>query len=105
MLTIKYDLIYLNMDERAIFYKKLKGELEKTTKFPTNYMFKFIVASDEKKIKQVEDIFDFTGAVIKTKSSKTNKFTSITIEVKMKSADDVIQKYKEAEVVEGIISL
>lgn len=93
------------MDKKAAFYKKLKADLEETTKFPTKYLYKFIVPTDEEKINQVETAFDHMGAVITKKSSKTGKFISISILVKMNDADEVIKKYKEVENIEGIISL
>ena len=93
------------MDKRAQFYKKLKKKLKKDTSFPSKYLYKFIVPSDEGKIKQVEDLFDYTGAVISKTTSKTGKYTSVSIHVVMKKADDVIKKYMEAEKIEGIISL
>lgn len=93
------------MADKTEFYKKLKADLNQDTKFPAKYLFKFIVPSDESKIKQVEDLFNFEGAVINKNVSKTGKFTSISIQVVMKSADQVIEKYRAAEKVEGIISL
>lgn len=93
------------MDKREQFYKKLKKNLKKDTVFPTKYLFKFIIPASEDKIKQVEDIFDFTGAVITKTSSKTGKYISVSVLVIMKKADDIISIYMEAEKVEGIISL
>ncbi|WP_457615509.1 DUF493 family protein [Lutibacter sp.] len=93
------------MDKRDQFYKKLKKKLKKDTVFPSKYLFKFIIPSDEAKIKQIENMFNHLGAVIQKKTSKTGKYVSISILVVMKKADDVILKYKEAEKVEGIISL
>ena len=93
------------MSKESEFYKKLKLTLEETTDFPTDYMYKFIVPADGDGFKKIESIFDNLGAVIKTNPSKTGKYTSLTIMVKMKSADDIIAKYKEAAPVEGIISL
>lgn len=87
------------------FYAKLKTQLEETTEFPALYMYKFIVPSSEDKIKEVHQIFDNLGAVINTKKSSKGTYTSVTITVKMKSADAIIEKYKEVSVVEGIISL
>ena len=95
----------MKMDKREQFYKKLKKKLIKDTVFPSKYLFKFIIPADNNKIKQVEDLFDFTGAVITKTSSKTGKFVSISVLVVMKKADDIIIKYKQAEEVEGIISL
>jgi len=93
------------MEDRIAFYKKLKENLNQDTIFPSKYLYKFIVPSDEVKIKQVEDLFDFGGAVINKNVSKTGKFTSVSIHIIMTSADDVIEKYMAAEKIEGIISL
>ncbi len=88
------------------FYKKLKGQLQDTALWPTEYLYKFIVLSDKEKIKTIEVIFNHLGAVIETKESKKGKYTSVSIHVTMKNPDAVIEKYKEvAEKVEGVISL
>ena len=93
------------MNDRVEFYKKLKSKLNENSTFPSKYLYKFIVPTDDVKIKQVEDLFDFEGAVINKKASKTGKFTSVSIHIIMKSADAVIEKYIAAEKIEGIISL
>lgn len=93
------------MNKEDEFYKKLKSSLEETTKFPTEYMYKFIIPTNKEKLTEIETIFDHTGAVIKTKHSKTGKYNSITVMVQMKNADAVIEKYKEVSTVEGVISL
>jgi uncharacterized protein len=89
------------------FYKKLKSQLEDMTVFPSLYLYKFIVPTMENdyKVKEVSDKFNNIGATIKTKKSKNGKYTSLSIEVKMNSADAIINKYKEVTVIEGIISL
>ncbi|MFL1013273.1 DUF493 family protein [Flavisericum labens] len=88
------------------FYKKLKGQLQDTALWPSEYLYKFIVISDKEKIKKIEDLFDNLGAVINTKESKNGKYTSVSINVRMKNPDAVIEKYKVvAEKVEGVISL
>lgn len=87
------------------FYKKLKNELIDTTVFPSDYMYKFIIPNKTELKTEVENIFNYEGAVIKSKTSKSDKFISLTIIVKVKSAGDVIKKYKEAAQIEGIISL
>lgn len=89
------------------FYTKLKSQLEELTVFPTLYLYKFIVPTEENdnKVQAVSEQFDNLGATIKTKKSKNGKYTSLSIEVKMNSADDIIEKYKEVTKIEGIISL
>lgn len=87
------------------FYKKLKERLSDTSLWPTTYLFKFIVPTDRKKIKAIAAIFDNMGAVIDTKASRKGTYTSVSINVRMKDPDAVIKKYKEAGVIEGVISL
>ena len=88
------------------FYKKLKGQLEETTKWPSEYLYKFIVKSDTDKIDEIETLFDNTGAVIETKESKNGKYTSVSINVVMQNPDAVIAKYIEvADNVKDVISL
>ncbi|MEZ4854313.1 DUF493 family protein [Flavobacterium sp.] len=87
------------------FYTRLKEELSNTSIWPSEYLYKFIVPSENEKIKQVEEAFNDMGAVIATHQSKTGKYTSISINVTMKNPDSVIEKYKEVATIEGIISL
>ncbi|WP_062059270.1 DUF493 family protein [Aquimarina longa] len=94
------------MKDPEEFYQKLKGQLEETSIWPSAYLYKFIVPTDTTKIKQIETIFDNLGAVIHTKQSKNGKYTSVSINVRMKNPDHVILKYKEITTqVEGVISL
>ena len=88
------------------FYAKLKKQLQDTALWPSEYLYKFIVPTQKDKIEQIENIFDNLGAVIETKQSKNGKYTSVSINVRMKNPDAVIEKYQEvAENVEGVISL
>lgn len=88
------------------FYAKLKAQLQDTSMWPSEYLYKFIVPSSEEKIRKIEEIFDNLGAVINTKKSKNGKYTSVSVNVRMRNPDAVILKYKEvASSVEGVISL
>ncbi|NJY63233.1 DUF493 domain-containing protein [Salinimicrobium sp. CDJ15-81-2] len=88
------------------FYRKLKSQLQDTAIWPSIYLYKFIVPTERQKIVQVENIFDNMGAVINTRQSKKGNYTSVSVNVKMKDPDAVIEKYKEVgEKVEGVISL
>ncbi len=77
------------------FYKKLKEQLEADTKWPSLYLYKFILPTTSSQEKDLVSIFDGLGAVIKTNLSKTGKYKSYSIKVKLKSPDIVIEKYKE----------
>ncbi|MFD1095761.1 DUF493 family protein [Salegentibacter chungangensis] len=88
------------------FYIKLKAQLQDTSMWPSEYLYKFIVPTSDEKIKKIESIFDNTGAVIKTKQSKNGNYTSVSVNVRMRNPDAVIFKYKEvAAEVKGVISL
>ncbi|MBA4277491.1 DUF493 family protein [Flavobacterium sp.] len=91
--------------ETREFYERLKVELDLSNTWPSLYLYKFIVPSVEENILRVEEAFDCMGAVIKTTKSKTGKFTSISVDVMMKDAQEIIDKYKEVSTIEGIISL
>lgn len=88
------------------FYKKLKVQLTETALWPSEYLYKFIVKTDTAKIDKMEGLFNNMGAVITTTASKNGKYTSVSINVRMKNPDAVIEKYKEvANEIEGVISL
>ena len=87
------------------FYERLRTELNNSNTWPAEYLFKFIVPTDQEKIEKVENAFNSMGAVIETKHSKTGKYTSISIDVQMPNAQKIIDKYLELSTVKGIISL
>jgi putative lipoic acid-binding regulatory protein len=94
------------MDEKTVeFYKRLKDELHNTSVWPSEYLYKFVVPTDPSKIDQIESSFNNMGAVIKTQASKTGKYTSVSVNVKMKNPDAVVEKYIEVSTIDGIISL
>ena len=86
-------------------FDSLKEKLEKGFDWPRVYLFKFIVPSDNQKIAQVEDLFNSKEAQISMRSSKKGNFVSVSAKEMMISPDKVIQRYKEAAKIEGIMSL
>lgn len=93
------------MDEKKDVYKKLKETLDETTTFPAKYLYKFIIPNETSKLKQVQDLFNYGGAVIDTRPSKTGKYISISVLIEMQSSAEIISKYEEAGTIKGIISL
>lgn len=91
--------------ETKAFYERLKVELDMSNTWPAEYLFKFIVPTENDNVKRVEDAFDCMGAILKTTKSKTGKFTSISVDVTMKDAQEIIDKYIEVSTIKGIISL
>ncbi|MCR9181853.1 MAG: DUF493 family protein [Flavobacteriaceae bacterium] len=96
----------MNPDKKTEeFYKNLKEKLNNDTLWPSEYLYKFIIPTDEVKVVQIEAVFKDTDAKIQTKSSSKGNYTSVSVLVKMKNPDAVIEKYLEVSTIEGIISL
>jgi putative lipoic acid-binding regulatory protein len=87
------------------FYERLKVELDISNTWPALYLFKFIVPTENDNVERVELAFDCMGAIIKTTKSKTGKFTSISVDVQVKDAQEIVDKYLEVSTIKGIISL
>jgi putative lipoic acid-binding regulatory protein len=93
------------MADKEDFYKKLRITLDETTQFPSKYLYKFIIPNDDLKLNIIKDVFNYGGAVIDTKFSKTGKFISVSILIEMQSSDEIISKYHEVGHIKGLISL
>ena len=95
----------MDKDGTEGFYERLREKLLENTQWPSTYLYKFIVPTDKGRIDQIHKIFDNTGAVIESKKSKKGNYTSLSITVHLAGPDQVIAKYREVAVVEGVISL
>lgn len=95
----------LEKEKPEAFYARLKEQLLENTVWPSNYLYKFIIPTDEKRIAEIKAIFNIAGAVIESKKSKKGTYTSISITVHLDNPDEVISKYKEVSKIEGVISL
>lgn len=81
-------------------YESLHQQLKKQ-RWPRLYMFKFIVLREKAEI--VKSLFG--PAKITTKTSKNGKYVSVTGKEIMMDSDKVIERYKEAAKIDGIVSL
>ncbi len=81
--------------------EEFKKKLDDIHDFPALYMFKFIVTEDKKD--EVKKLFPLSE--LSYKPSSKGKYTSVTAKVMMQSSDHVIEVYKEAQKIEGIIAL
>jgi hypothetical protein len=81
----------------------LRAQLEQLD-FPNVYYFKFIVPNKEVLITSVKNLFQRESDV-KLKASSSGKFISVSHKQAMLSADEIINIYKQASKIEGIISL
>ncbi|WP_350286088.1 DUF493 family protein [uncultured Croceitalea sp.] len=95
----------MNEKQSEEFYSRLKEQLLENGKWPSNYLYKFIVPTDDDKTAEIKKVFDIPGAVLESKQSKKGTYTSISVTVNMKNPDAVIEKYKAVSHIEGLISL
>jgi hypothetical protein len=86
-------------------FERVKLALDKNHDWPSVYMFKFIVPSDNEKIAKVEALFNSNTAEIRLRPSKNGKYTSITAKEVMVDADHVLKCYEDASQIEGLIAL
>lgn len=83
--------------------EKLKIQLE-LLEWPNVYLFKFIIPNQPEQIAQVTALFDETS-VITFHPSSNQKYTSVSVKELMLDVDSIIEKYRKAAVIKGIISL
>ena len=94
------------MSKSEEFYEKLNNQLESTNTWPNFYLFKFIIKSNTNNLELIKTIFQNIDLEINTKSSKNNKYCSVSIKAYMKSPKDIINLYKEVGVkIPDVISL
>lgn len=86
----------MSWDEQA-FKEKLEG----THSFPGPYTFKFIVKAEKQGV--VENLIE--GAKISLKPSSGNKYVSVTLDHQMQTGEEVIDVYKRAKQIDGLIAL
>ena len=84
-------------------YEKLRMQLENMN-WPEIYFFKFIVPNDSELVAKVTALFD-EGADLRLQQSKNGRYISIGAKEMMISPGSVIQKYKEASNIKGLIAL
>ncbi|MEM6843022.1 MAG: DUF493 family protein [Bacteroidota bacterium] len=78
-----------------------KQKLDQQHDWPSLYMFKFIVPTGKE-----DEVFAlFPKNNLTTKQSSKGSYTSVTAKIMMRSSEDVIEKYKEAHQIEGVLAL
>jgi putative lipoic acid-binding regulatory protein len=67
-------------------------------------MFKFIAPAENRIFAMLHELFPH-HADFSTRDSKGGKYVSVTVKELMLSADEVIDRYKKAVAIEGVIVL
>ena len=84
--------------------ENFRNKLVASTTFPSVYMFKFIIESDLRNIALVENLFS-AEADIHTKESENGRYTSITGKLVVMNVDEILDVYRRALTIKGIIFL
>ena len=84
--------------------ESFKQKLIETTSFPSVYMFKFIIESEHRNIALIENLFG-AETVINTKDSLKGRYTSVTAKQVVVSVEEIIEIYKKAAAIKGVIFL
>lgn len=87
------------------FYISLKEKLENHHDFPEDYLFKFIVPTDEAKLTEIYRVFDGIKFTLTNRESKNEKYTACNINAFVLDADQVIRIYKEVGRIENVMLL
>jgi len=82
-------------------FTKLKLVMDETLKFPTEYLFKFIVPVGE--VHHV--LLILQGLDIDERASSNGRFISVSGKGIFSSSEEIIIIYKKASLIKGIISL
>lgn len=90
------------MDEEHI--NRLRERLNEIHRWPSIYMFKFILPTDEERITQLKVIFG-ESAEFKERLSSNGKYTAVTVREMILDADTIFDRYRLATTIQGIISL
>jgi putative lipoic acid-binding regulatory protein len=82
-----------------------KVKLSDSMSFPGVYMFKFIVTSEHRNIALVENLFEVEAAEISTKESDKGKYISVTAKLVVMNVEEIIDVYRKAAKIKGIMFL
>lgn len=82
----------------------MRKALNQVHKWPSVYMFKFIFEPEQERLEALLAIFPPETEVLR-KYSKGGKYLSITVREVMLSADEVVRRYDQTALIEGVIVL
>jgi hypothetical protein len=92
----------MNMSEEDV-YEKLRAQLD-LQEWPDVYLFKFIVPNSSENLAKATALFNDTSEIT-LHESKTGKFVSVGAKEMMLDVDSIINIYKEAAKINGLIAL
>lgn len=85
-------------------FQKLEDALRQSKDIPGMFLFKFIIPNNNETLAQTMQLFDNSADVV-TRESSNGKYVSISSKEVVISVEDVIEKYKLAANIKGLIFL
>jgi hypothetical protein len=89
---------------KPIDYTGLLSKLQQHGTWPQVFVFKFIIPNDNQKLAQTEGLFG-PEAHVTINPSRTGKYLSVSAKELMLTPEEVINQYKKAGQIEGLMSL
>jgi uncharacterized protein len=83
---------------------RLRQRLNEVHEWPSLYMFKFIFEPEQEKLDAVMAMFPPESEMLR-KYSAGGKYLSLTVKEVMMNAEEVLQRYEKASMIEGVIVL
>jgi uncharacterized protein len=92
------------MEDNTQSFDELRKKLIESVQFPSVYMYKFICPSNNQTIALVENMFDEDAEISQRPSAKGNYY-SITVKKVVMDVEEVIDIYKKASRIPGVMVL
>ncbi|MBD98491.1 MAG: hypothetical protein CMO34_01500 [Verrucomicrobia bacterium] len=85
-------------------YNGLKAKLKENKEWPMVFFFKFIIPADNQKLALVEALFG-PEAEVRIKQSNKGNYLSIGAKELMLDAESIVDRYRKASKIEGLMAL
>ncbi len=86
------------------YLQRLENQLNNEGKWPKVYMFKFIILNNNRDYAILRHIFN-EQSIFTSRNSSNDKYISITVKEMMMDATEIMNRYRQAAQIEGIIAL
>ena len=104
-ICVKIAVLMITKKNPEEFYSRFHKQLKDSQEWPGPFLFKFIIRGDQQKVENLKQMFEGKQAKLKLKNSSKNTFVSVTFLAEMENPTEVINIYKAASTIEGIITL
>ncbi len=86
------------------FLNRLEQQLTQNSSWPAVYMFKFIIPEGNRGYAQLRSLFGEESR-LSTRHSSGGKYISVTVKELMLNPAEIIERYRKASEIEGIMAL